>query len=869
MGTDAPRTRRNGWAKFLVGALVTVLVLGVAAVGFGWWTVHRSFPTESGRISVAGLDSPVTVYRDDAGIPQLVAETDHDLLFAQGYVHAQDRFWEMDFRRHVTAGRVAELFGESQVATDAFIRTLDWRGIAEQEFEGLDEESRALYEAYADGVNAYLAERSGVELSLEYGVLALQNPGYEPERWTPIDSIAWLKAMAWDLRSNLGDEIDRALLLASGLTSEQVAQLHPDFPWSAKPTIVGGPAPAAPAGLGARPVEAAAATPEDPAAAASVAPGIADLYGSLAASLDALPQLLGPEDGDLGSNSWVVSGALTDTGMPLLANDPHLGPAMPSIWVQMGLHCAELDSTCTFDVAGYGFSGLPGIIIGHNERIAWGFTNLGPDVADLYLERVTDDSYELDGALVPLTTREEVIEVAGGDAVTISVRATARGPIVTGIGSDFAAVAEGAAESAEEPAEGEAAAEGDAAELEVSLQWTALQPGRTPQAIFAMNRAADWPEFRAAAERFEVPSQNLVYADVDGNIGYQAPGRIPVRAAGDGTVPLPGWTSENGWIGTVPYDELPSVENPERGYIVTANNAVERDGPMLTRDWDLGYRAEGIERRLGELIAAGEPITAEHMSDIQFDTRDANAEAFLPVIAELDLDGDAARGARLLADWDAAADVDSAQAAYFAVFWRNLLDGMFGALPESTRPVGGDRWFSVVGSLLGQPEDPWWADRASGATGRDAVLGAALEAAWAEASELMGDDPADWRWGGLHTLTLTNQTFGESGIGPIEWLFNRGPYETGGGSAIVNANGWDATLGYEVNWVPSMRMVVDLEDFNDSTWVNLTGASGHAFHPHYDDQAELWQHGETREWPFSIEAVRRAATDALVLQPGS
>ncbi|GAA1056724.1 penicillin amidase [Agromyces luteolus] len=866
MGTDAPRTRRTGWAKFLVGALVTVLVLGVAAVGFGWWTVHRSFPVESGRISVPGLNGAVTVYRDDAGIPQLVAETDHDLLFAQGYVHAQDRFWEMDFRRHVTAGRVAELFGESQVATDAFIRTLDWRGIAEQEFEMLDDGTRALYEAYADGVNAYLAERSGVELSLEYGVLALQNPGYAPERWTPVDSIAWLKAMAWDLRSNLGDEIDRALLLASGLSSEQVAELHPAFPWSAKPTIVGGPAPAAPAALDVRAVDASAAGIEASAGTMPADDETASVLGDLAARLDALPELLGPEGGDIGSNSWVVSGALTDTGMPLLANDPHLGPAMPSIWVQMGLHCAEPTPNCTFDVAGFGFSGLPGIIIGHNERIAWGFTNLGPDVADLYLERVADDSYEFDGALEPLTTREEVIEVAGGEPVTITVRSTARGPIVTDIGSDFAAVAEGyapTADGAEEPVEG-----AGEPELEVSLQWTALQPGRTPQSIFAMNRASTWQEFRDAAERFEVPSQNLVYADVEGNIGYQAPGRIPVRASGDGTVPLPGWTSENGWTGTVPYEELPSVLNPERGYIVTANNAVEQDGPLLTRDWDLGYRAEGIERRLGELIAAGEPITVEDMGAIQFDTRDANAEAFLPVIAELDLDGDAARGARLLADWDASADVDSAQAAYFAVFWRNLLDGMFGGLPESTRPVGGDRWFSVLGTLLGQPEDEWWTDRATGATGRDAVLAAALDAAWAEASGLMGDDPASWRWGGLHTLTLTNQTFGESGIGPIEWLFNRGPYETGGGSAIVNANGWDATLGYEVNWVPSMRMVVDLENFNDSTWVNLTGASGHAFHPHYDDQAELWQQGETREWPFSTRAVRRAATDALVLQPG-
>ncbi|GAA2028200.1 penicillin acylase family protein [Agromyces tropicus] len=876
MGTDAPRTRRRGWAKVLVVVLATVLVLGVAAAGFGWWTVQRSFPTTSGRIDVPGLQAKVTVYRDGAGIPQVVAETDHDLLFAQGYVHAQDRFWEMDFRRHVTAGRVAELFGESQVATDAFIRTLDWRGIAEQEFEAFDDETRALYEAYADGVNAYLAERGGAALSLEYAVLSLQNPGYEPEPWTPIDSIAWLKAMAWDLRSNLGDEIDRAVLLGSGLSPEQVASLHPDFPWSSMPTIVGGPPAAAPAALDVRALDGPglvgpgldAAGPDAAAAPAVDAGGLEALTG-LADTIDGIPELLGPEGGDLGSNSWVVSGALTDSGMPLLANDPHLGPAMPSIWVQMGLHCTELSSVCSFDVAGYGFSGLPGVVIGHNDRIAWGFTNLAPDVADLYLERVTGDSYELDGTMVPLTTREEVIEVAGGEPVTITVRSTGRGPIVTDVGAGFTAVAEEFAPAEEATAEGASAdAETvDEAEIEVSLQWTALQPGTTAQAIFALDRAPDWEGFRAAAEQFDVPAQNLVYADVDGNIGYQAPGRIPVRASGDGTVPLPGWTSENGWTGWIPFADLPSVQNPDRGYLVTANNAVEEGGPLLTRDWDLGYRAQGIERRLAELIEAGEPITAEDMSDIQFDTRNANAEAFLPVIAELQLDGDAARGARLLAGWDAASDVDSAEAAYFEVFWRNVLDRMFGDLPESARPVGGDRWFAVVDGLLDRPDDAWWADRVSGATGRDAVLASALEAAWAEASDLMGDEPADWRWGELHTLTLRNQTFGSSGIAPIEWLFNRGPFEAGGGSAIVNANGWDATRGYEVHWVPSMRMVVDLDDLDRSTWVNLTGASGHAFNEHYDDQTELWQHGESLEWPFTIRAVREAAHDALVMRP--
>ncbi len=836
--------------------LVTVLVLGLAAAGFGWWTVQRSFPTTSGRIEVPGLAAAVTVYRDDLGIPQLVAETDHDLFLAQGYVHAQDRFWEMDFRRHVTAGRVAELFGEAQVATDAFIRTLDWRGVAEAEYDMLDDASRARYDAYAEGVNAYLDERSGADLSLEYAVLGLQNPDYSPEPWSPVDSIAWLKAMAWDLRSNLGDEIDRALL-ATALPPEEVERLHPDFPWGSMPTIMEGAVGAAPASTTVEPAAPAAGRGADAVGVSRPPDAAAAAPLDLRALLDEVPALLGPEGGDLGSNSWVVSGAHTESGMPLLANDPHLGPAMPSIWAQMGLHCAQLSEACGFDVSGYTFSGLPGVIIGHNERIAWGFTNLGPDVADLYLERVVGDTYEYDGVMLPLTLREETIEVAGGDPVTITVRSTARGPIVTDIRNDFATVAGEYTATSDQPDDVE----------DVSLQWTALTPGTTAQAVFALNRAQDWDEFRAAAAMFAVPAQNLLYADVDGNIGYQAPGSIPIRKSGDGTVPLPGWTSETGWAGTMPFDQLPSMLNPARGYIVTANNPVSTDGPMLTQDWDLGYRAAEIERMLQQHITEGDLLTADELAEMQLDTADPNAEAFLPVIGQLDFEGDAARGADLLQGWDARADVDSAEAAYFAVFWRNLLELMFATLPTETRPEGGDRWFRVVGSLLDDPDASWWSNEQHGLAGRDEMIEYALDAAWRESSRRMGSDPDSWRWGRLHTLTLRNASFGESGIGPIEWLFNRGPYEVGGGSSIVNAIGWDASLGYEADWVPSMRMIVDLDDLDSSRWVNLTGASGHAFHRHYADQTPIWQRGELRSWPHTIDAVQDAASETLHLRP--
>ncbi|MCI2959214.1 penicillin acylase family protein [Agromyces atrinae] len=873
MGTDSPRTRRHSGLKFLVGLLVTVLVLALVAVGIGWWTVQRSFPETSGRIEVPGLGQAVTVYRDDAGIPQLVAETSDDLFFAQGYVHAQDRFWEMDFRRHVTAGRLSELFGESQVGTDTFIRTLGWRAVAELEWEKMSDESREYYEAYAAGVNAYLDSRSGADLSLEYAVLGLQNAGYEPEPWTPVDSIAWLKAMAWDLRSNLEDEIDRALL-ATELPAEEVARLHPGYDFDAQPTIVGGSL-IPPGGAAAQTGESAetdadargsrdTTTDDGDDALASSAPAApaaaSSALESLRASLDALPELLGPAGGEIGSNSWVVGGELTDTGLPLLANDPHLGPAMPSIWYQMGLRCQTVSAECPWEVAGYSFSGMPGIVIGHNATVSWGFTNLGPDVADLYIEKVAGTEYELDGVTRPLDIREETIAVAGGEPVQIEIRATERGPLVTGLTDTFGEVASGYPAAAGLP-EGE---------YELSLQWTALSPGRTPEAIFAMNRSANWDQFRAAAELFEVPSQNLVYADTAGNIGYQAPGTVPVRKSGDGTVPLPGWTSANGWSGTVPFDAMPRLFNPPAGYIVTANNAVEQDRrPFLTADWDLGYRAQQIDLRLREHIDAGEPITSEMMSAIQSDTFDANAARFSTVFAELDVDGDAAKGLALLDGWDHRADADSAEAAYFAMFWRALLDGMFADLPDGTAPVGGDRWFRVVDELLDQPDSPYWTNEKLGVAGRDAMLASALDAAWTEGVDLMGGDSDSWRWGRLHTLTITNGSFGESGIAPIEWLFNRGPWELGGGSAIVNAIGWDASQGYTVDWVPSMRMVVDLADFDDSTWINLTGASGHAFHPNYTDQTDRWAAGETRPWPYTLDAVQEAAVNTLQLQPGS
>ncbi|WP_232832331.1 penicillin acylase family protein [Nocardiopsis sp. FIRDI 009] len=877
------------------------MALALIATLLGIWAVRRSFPETSGELTLPGLDSPVTVLRDGYGVAHVYADTSHDLFMAQGFTHAQERFWEMDFRRHVTAGRTAELFGPDQVETDAYLRTMGWRRVAEQEYDLLDERTQSHLDAYAEGVNAWIEEHSGTAASLEHGLLAVTADDYTIEPWTPADSLAWLKAMAWDLGGNLREETERAVLLASGLTRDQIDELYPAYPVGRHTPITATDehngaeadtesdseaeadadaderrAPgAAPTGASGPP-----APPGSPAAATTRTPDLPEDALSAVEGLDriseAIPGLLGPaSSSDLGSNSWVVSGDHTESGLPLLANDPHLGASMPSVWYQNGLHCNELTDACPYDVTGFSFSGLPGVVIGQNESIAWGLTNLNPDVMDLYVERIDGDHHIVDGERVPLEIIEETITVAGGEDVDITVRLTGHGPLISDAeaGSHLAPVTENpqiteAAESGdEETGDGGSDSPGDADGFEygVALRWTALEPGTTAESIFALNRARDWGDFRDAASRFDVPAQNLIYADSEGNIGYQAPGRVPVRGAGDGRWPAPGWDSAYDWDDYLPFDELPSVYNPDSGVIVTANQSlVDDEYPHhLTDDWDYGYRSQRINDLLDQAITEG-PVTSRDMSEIHMDSYHLAAAEALPHLLEVEVDGVTAQAQELLRDWDGYTDPDSAGAAFYQAFWRHLLPLLFDELGDVPMS-GSSRGMYVVNRLLADPESAWWDGTA--ASGRDEVLAAAMDAAAEELTERLGGDPATWRWGDLHTLTATNQSFGTSGIGPVEWLLNRGPVESSGGSSIVNATGWNTTEGYEISAVPSMRMVVDLADRDASTWIHLTGNSGHAFHPNYDDQMAAWAAGETLPYTVTREGVGEAAVDELTLVP--
>lgn len=832
--------------RTLFRLITFLLIVGLVVGVLGLYLVRRSYPVIEGDVHVAGLDAPVDIIRDTNGIPHIYASTTHDLFVAQGYVHAQDRFWQMDFWRHIGQGRLAELFGKSQVESDTFLRSLGFTRLSELEFAALDDEAKEVLEAYAQGVNAYLADHSGTKLSFEYATLVLQNRGYEPEPWEPIDTLSWARMMSWDLGANMGSEIARAVL-AGTLPRSRVDELYPPYS-SDRPFILPESSPYA----GGDPVTA------DPVAGLTNA-NLAAMLGSTATWIETLDALIGQSGAEVGSNNWVVAGSKTSTGLPILANDPHLGIQMPSIWYEVGLHC---DGACPFDVTGFSFAGVPGVIIGHNERIAWGVTNLAADTQDLYIERLNPDNpeqYEANGEWIDLEIRTETIGIAGTTPKEIQVKSTRHGPIISdryGPLENF-----GSEAGVEVPIN-----------YAIALKWTALEPSRLVQAVLSINQAANWEEFREAVSRWDIAGQNFVYADVDGNIGYQSSGQVPIRSAGDGRWPALGWDGATEWTGFIPFESMPTVLNPPEGFLHSANQQIA-DGSYpfyLAYDLDYGYRGD----RIVDVLTDATQVDIAFMAELQRDNRNLGAEEVTPALLAIPTDkplvGDAQH---ILNDW---ATIDAYQqsadlpgAALYAAIWRNVLRLTFhDEMPERFWPDGGSRWFEVVNSLLRQPANAWWdIASTSDVEGRDEILEFAIIAAMNELRDELGDDPTEWRWGDLHEATFRNATFGESGIPPLEWLFNRGPYAVGGGGSIVNATSWNAADGYEVVALPSMRMIVDLSNFERSRTVHPTGQSGHIYHPHYIDMAESWVLNDLHPMHWDRGSVEADAEGTLTLKP--
>ncbi|MBD2682462.1 MULTISPECIES: penicillin acylase family protein [Nostoc] len=863
---DQIKSSRKLWLlERLKATVIFLLVLGLLLMGLATHIVRQSFPQESGTIQIPGLKAEVTVQRDKWGVPHIYAANSHDLFMAQGYIHAQDRFWQMDFWRHIGSGRLSEMFGSSQVETDKYLRTMGWARVAQQEIPQINAQMKAYLEAYADGVNAYLAKHQGSSLSLEYAVLKFLNPAYQPEPWQILHSLTWGKVMAYDLGRNFQSEIERAILLKT-LTPAEVEELFPPYPQDLPAILpeLGKKADAVREDAGtwghgdAVKEDTESSFPASPRLPIPASSSLFSALESINQPMMALEKLIGSTGIGVGSNNWVISGKRTTTGKPILANDPHLGVQIPSIWYEVGLHCTSESTECPYNVAGFSFAGMIGVIIGHSDRIAWGVTNVQSDVMDLYIEKINPknpNQYEVNGKWVDMELVKETIQVAGSQPIVQTVRYTRHGPILSDVSPNLQQLQ--SSQPLELPQN-----------YAVALRWTALAPSKLGYAIPEINRAQNWEEFRTAAKNYDVPAQNLVYADIDGNIGYQMPGKFPIRAKGDGRYPVPGWTDEYEWQGYIDFEELPKSFNPTEGFIASANNLVSREYPyLITADWVYGYRAKQIVEMISQQTEA---ISLQDVQQIQGSDRNLNAQTLVPLLQSLAVDTPRLQAAqKLLQNWDLELGMTSPAAALFEVFWKHLLANTFhDQLPQRYFPDGGDRWYAVVANLVKQPNSSWWDNRNTPKVeNRDQIFRESLTKAVDELERLQGKDPKNWNWGKLHTVTFRNATFGKSGVAAIEALFNRGGFATAGNGETVNANRWRADESFEVTDIPSLRMIVDLGNLDNSLGIHTPGQSGHAFHRHYKDMVNSWCRIEYHPMLWQKTNVAANTTATLKLMP--
>jgi penicillin amidase len=794
--------RRMGKVLTAIGIVLVIAVLILAAVGF--WFVRRPWPQVKGAVAVSGLNAPVEMIRDEWGVPHIYAENEHDLFFAQGYAHAQDRLWQMEFNRRVGSGTLSEVLGEPTLDTDRFMRTLGLRRAAEKDWALAEDDVGTIMEAYAEGVNAYI-ESHRDRLPLEFTIL-----GIDPAPWTPVDTLVWGKVMAYFLGNNYDFELLRARVIAE-LGEEAAQQLLPSYP-------DGGP---------------------------FIIPPEARSYAWLRdIPFAKLKALIAPNT-DWGSNNWVVHGSRTATGMPLLADDMHLGLDMPSIWYENGLHGGRFDSV------GYSFPGVPMVIVGHNSRIAWAVTNLPADVQDLYIEKLNDPVnptlYEFEGEWRDLEVIQETIEVKGNDSLKLDVLITHHGPIVNKVfGLEDA-----------EP---------------LALQWTALEGTYLFRAVEAINLATNWDEFRQALRYWDVPSQNFIYADIEGNIGYQSPGQIPIRAPGhQGTVPVPGWTGEYEWSGFIPFDELPNVLNPPTGFIATANNKVVPDDypHHLASEWSAPYRAQ----RITDLLAADDSITVEDMRNIHAQTYSLPAEALRPYLLAVEAEDDLqAEALEMVEKWDLCNEADQSGASIYQVwYWflvQNTLRDELGSDLMDEYLGYSNTHVPMLIDLMAQADSPWFDDVSTPAVEvRDDIVRRSLSDALAWLSENYGDSPQQWEWGRLHTKTFVHQPLGQSGIGILESLFNSDTIPARGDNFSVDAAGYSYNNPFVMGGGVSQRYVANLDDWGGSMSIHTTGQSGQIFHPHREDFISLWQSIEYHPMLFDRDAVEANAEAQLTLTP--
>ena len=805
-------SRRWSWLWRALGAFVLFLLVVCAAVVAWLVTVARSaLPELDGPVPVSGISAPVSVNRDSHGIPTIEAATLDDLFFAQGYITAQDRLFQMDLLRRAAAGDLSEIVGEVALKHDRQQRILGIRATAEKGLLSATPEDRQQFAAYARGVNAFIVSHRD-RLPLEFRILH-----YSPRPWTEKDSLMIAYQMVETLSTNPNFALTREQVLAK-LGPDLTADLYVNTSWRDHPPTATSPS------LDAPPSN-QNATPSRSVASSGAFPSIplSALLGPF------LEPFLREQPVALGSNNWVVSGAHTVTGKPLLSNDMHLGHQMPNLWYEAHLHAGD------FDVAGVTLPGYPFVIVGHNRRIAWGFTNVGPAIEDAFVETFNSQGQYLtsDGWKQP-EVRQEVIRVKGKPDVIVNVEVTRHGPIVT------------------ELAPGET--------RKIALRWTLYDGIRNP--FFHVDSVQNWDQFRRAFSELDAPGQNVVYADVDGNIGYQTTGKVPIRAAGDGSLPVDGSTNAHEWTSYIPFDKLPNVFNPVSGILATANGRITPDGYpySVSVQWEAPWRTDRIYRVLG----SGRKFAAPDMLALETDTYSEldrfMADKFVYAIDHArNASPRAQQAANILREWNGQMDANSAAPTIATQarieLRRMLLQAKLAGYGLSGGPETWETYHWMMETvwlenvLTNQPAR--WLPSAY--PSYDDLLAAAMD----EALKKAPPDLNSWKWGPQDSVTIQNPVLGK--IPFLRRWTGPGEQPQSGSGYTVKAAGRD--------YGPSERFTADLSNFDACTLNTVTGQSGNFLSPYYLDQWQAWYTGYTFTLPFSKSAVENATAHRLILEP--
>ncbi len=814
--TAFPVTRRSTGLRILLWLLLVVALLSVGAVAFAYFIVHSALPQLDGSLPVNGLLANVKVTRDSHGVPAIEAATLEDLFLAQGYVTAQDRLWQMDVMRRFGAGELSEILGEDTLKIDREQRILGLRAAARKSLQMASPRDRSYFDAYARGVNAFI-ESQGSTLPIEFRILK-----YRPKPWQAEDSIVIANQMVKDLNYyTFGDALDREKILAK-LGPELTSDLYVNRSWHDRPPTVMREE------LNEQPNQGDSNDEDDE------DEGPDNSVTRLRTTPKQIWTQRSPEAVN-GSNDWVVSGAHTVSGKPLLSNDMHLGHQMPNLWYEAHLKSGNLD------VAGLTLPGMPYVIVGHNRRIAWGFTNVGPTVTDAFIENFNGQGeYQTPRGWRQPERRAEVIHVQGKPDVSLEVKITRHGPVITDI------------------LPGET--------RQVALRWTLYDGLHIP--FFDVDAAQNWEEFRKALSTLDAPGQNVVYADVDGNIGYQTTGHIPARATGDGSVPVSGADDAHEWTGYIAFDKLPLIYNPPSGVIATANGRITPDGFQysISSSWEAPWRTE----RIYHVLESGRKFAASDMIALQNDVHSESdlfaAERFVYAIDHAAKPSERAKqAADLMRNWDGRM-LASLAAPTIAVrsaqeLTRLLLEPRLGPASENPKLLEETvswrtyhwqmRTVWLQNILLHQPKR-WLPARYPN---YDELVSAAVEAAVSEPAA--PKDLASWHWGIFNAMDLEHPVLGK--IPLIRRWAAPGVKEQSGSGYTVKA--------VTPHHGPSERFTANLADLDQSTLNTVTGQGGNFLSPYYMDQWKAWYEGSTFTLPFTPQAIEASRAHRLILEP--